>query len=53
MTFLKMNKLLEKKEKTMKIRAKFAILLLAMLITFIGFSMMASSTVVDMIKMGR
>lgn len=37
----------------MKIRSKFAILLLAILITFVGFNMMASSTMIDMIKVGK
>jgi len=37
----------------MKIRSKLAVLLLAALLTFIGFSMIFSSTIVDMIKLGN
>ena len=37
----------------MKTGTKFIILLLAVLLTFVGFSMMVSSSVGDMIKLGN
>jgi hypothetical protein len=40
------------KENTMKIRDKLAIFLVAALITFVGFSLIASSSV-DILKVGK
>jgi predicted exporter len=40
------------KENKMKLRNKLAIFLVAVLITFVGFSLIASSSV-DMLKMGK
>ena len=40
------------KENTMKIRDKLAIFLVAVLITFVGFSLIASSSV-DILKVGK
>jgi hypothetical protein len=42
----------EDKENKMKLRNKFAILLVAALITFMGFSLIASSSL-DMLKVGK
>jgi hypothetical protein len=40
------------KEKKMKLRDKLAIFLVAVLITFVGFSLIASSSV-DILKVGK
>ena len=40
------------KENTMKLRNKLAIFLVAVLITFVGFSLIASSSV-DILKVGK
>ena len=40
------------KENKMKLRNKLAIFLVAVLITFVGFSLIASSSV-DMLKVGK
>ena len=40
------------RENTMKIRDKLAIFLVAALITFVGFSLIASSSV-DILKLGK
>jgi len=37
----------------MKLRTKLAIFIIATLFTFIGFNMIASSSVVDLLKMGK
>ena len=37
----------------MKLRAKLAILLIAILITFIGFNLIASYSLTDMLKIGK
>ena len=42
----------ENKENKMKLRNKLAIFFVAVLITFVGFSLIASSSV-DMLKMGK
>jgi len=42
----------DNKENEMKLRNKLAIFLVAVLITFVGFSLMASSSV-DMLKIGK
>lgn len=42
----------ENKENIMKLRNKLAIFLVAVLITFVGFSLIASSSV-EMLKVGK
>ena len=42
----------KEKENKMKLRDKFAIFLVAVLITFVGFSLMASPSV-DILKVGK
>ena len=42
----------DNKENKMKLRNKLAIFLVAVLITFVGFSLIASSSV-DMLKVGK
>ena len=42
----------ENKENKMKLRDKFAIFLVAVLITFVGFSLIASPSV-DILKIGK
>ena len=42
----------EDKENKMKLRDKFAIFLVAVLITFVGFSLIASPSL-DMLKVGK
>jgi hypothetical protein len=42
----------ENKENKMKLRNKLAIFLVAVLITFVGFSLIASSSV-DILKVGK
>jgi len=37
----------------MKLRAKLAILAIAIFITFLGFNLIASSSVVDILKTGK
>ena len=37
----------------MKLRTKLAILMIATLLTFIGFNMIASSSYVDILEMGK
>jgi hypothetical protein len=40
-------------EDQMRYRAKIAIFLVAVLLTFVGFNLMTSKTVVEMVKMGN
>ena len=42
-----------KKEKTMNLKAKLAIFLVAILLTFLGFNLIASSGAVDLMKVGK
>ena len=37
----------------MKLRVKLAILMIATLLTFVGFNLIASSSVVDMLKISK
>jgi hypothetical protein len=37
----------------MKLRTKFAIFLMAVLLTFVGFNLIAFSPAVDLLKMGK
>jgi hypothetical protein len=40
-------------EDLMRYKTKIAIFLVAVLLTFVGFNLMTSSTVVDMVKIGN
>ena len=42
-----------RKEMKMKLRTKLVIFMSAVLLTFVGFNLIASSSVVDLLKVGK
>jgi hypothetical protein len=49
----KASGIIQKKEKTMKLRTKIAIFMIAMMLTFIGFNLMTPSAAVELTKVGK
>jgi hypothetical protein len=49
----KVSGVIRRKEKTMKLRTKIAIFMIAVMLTFIGFNLMTPSAAVELTKVGK